>query len=349
MLPKALGKFRPRTSESRRIPLEREISFRVPRFENFVTEYSANISATGIFVRTKEPEAPGTELTLEFKVADDWKLIRGRGRVIWVRGSDEGPDEPAGMGIRFLEMDPQSRRLIHWMVDKHAREGGETFEFEELRQTADRALGEAFGGEETLVVPGRGSGHSAGADRAAFVRRLGLVIVVLGLLGLLTWLFLQWTPAPSADRAAGQTAMAAVSEDAADAEEGGDGGTAATPTVVGATSPTGAAAQLVTDWADAWSAGRVEEYLSYYSPDFEPANGVGLRQWRAGRVERLSSPQHIRVSITALELDVLTADRVRATFFQNYRSDRYEDTVRKQLELGLEEGAWRILSERSVG
>ena len=346
MLPKALGKFRPRTSESRRIPLEREISFRVPRFENFVTEYSANISATGIFVRTQEPLDPGTDLTLEFKVADDWKLIRGRGRVIWVRTKDEGPDAPAGMGIRFLEMDPQSRRLIHWMVDKHAREGGDTFEFEELRQTADQALGEVFGGEETLVVPGRGTGRSVAADRAAFARRLLLVVAALALLGVLSWLFLRLTP-PTTGTAADSEPAAA---EPAAGEEAADDAALATPpaTLTGAGSPTSAASDLVAGWADAWSEGRVEDYLGYYSSDFEPPNGLGLRQWRASRAERLSSPQYIRVSITALELEVLGPDRVSAIFFQNYRSDRYEDTVRKRLDLGLEGGRWRILRERVV-
>ena len=347
MLPKALGKFRPRTSESRRIPLEREISFRVPRFENFVTEYSANISATGIFVRTQEPLEPGTDLSLEFKVADDWKLIRGRGRVIWIRTKDEGPDAPAGMGIRFLEMDPQSRRLIHWMVDKHAREGGDTFEFEELRQTADQALGEAFRGEETMVIPGRGTGRSVAADRAAFVRRLVLVVAALALLGVLSWLFLRLTP-PTPSTAADsepEAAEPATGEGAADAAAPGP-----VPAIAsGAGSPTSAASDLVAGWADAWSDGRVEEYLGYYSADFEPPDGLSPRQWRAARAERLSSPQYIRVSITALELEVLGPDRVRAVFFQNYRSDRFEDTVRKRLDLGLEDGSWRILRERVVG
>ena len=45
----------------------------------------------------------------------------------------------------------------------------------------------------------------------------------------------------------------------------------------------------------------------------------------------------------------LGPDRLQATFFQNYRSDRFEDTVRKRMQLGLEEGRWRILSERVIG
>ena len=343
MIPKALGKFRPRTSESRRIPLEREISFRVPRFENFVTEYSANISATGIFVRTKEPLDPGTDLNLEFKVADDWKLIKGRGRVIWIRTREEGPDKPAGMGIRFLEMDPQSRRLIHWMVDKHAREGGETFEFDKLRQTADEALGEALAEEPLEMQPqGRGTGRSVAADRAALSRRLLAAVVAIGIGGLIIWLALRLT----APQAGGESPAAAPPPAAATlpaAEED-------PPEVItaGTVSPSGGASALIDRWADSWSEGRVDEYLDCYSRSFVPPNGASLSQWRAGRAERLSNPRYIRVSITNLDMEVLGPAEVRANFFQNYRSDRFEDTVRKQLDLVLEDGNWKILREQVV-
>lgn len=338
MLPKALSRFRPRASESRRIPLKREISFRVPRFENFITEYSANISASGIFVHTPEPLEPGTDLTLEFKVADDWKLIRGRGRVIWVRNKDDGPDAPAGMGIRFLEMDPQSRRLIHWMVDKHAREGGETFEFEELRQTADQALGEALDGEETLIVSGRST-----------ARRLVLVVAAMGLLALLGWILLRLTP-PGGDTTAGAERATAGAPSDDDAQPAAEAPLAPAAAIVpGAASPSRGARDLIDNWRDAWSEGRVEDYLAYYSADFAPANGLSYRQWRASRIESLSAQRHVRVSITALELEILGPDRVRASFFQNYRSDRFDNTVRKRLELGLEDGRWRILQERIVG
>ncbi|MFQ5351095.1 MAG: hypothetical protein ACE5EG_11685, partial [Thermoanaerobaculia bacterium] len=269
-------------------------------------------------------------------------------RGIGARHKEEGPEAPAGMGIRFLEIDPQSRRLIHWMVDKHAREGGDTFEFEELRQTADQALGEAFGGEETLIVAGRGSGRAVAADRAAFVRRLLQVVVTVGLLALLAWLFLRLTPPDTGGGPADEPSAARMADATeAPAEAAPPAGTPAL--APGAATPTSAASDLIEGWADAWSEGRIEEYLSFYSTEFTPGNGLTQRQWRASRVERLSAPQHIRISITALELDVVAADRLHATFFQNYRSDRFEDTVRKRLVLGLEEGAWRILEERIVG
>jgi xylose isomerase len=60
--------------DSRRVSLEREIAIRVPRFDTFVTEYSQNISTTGMFIVSDKPQPPGTTFSFEFSVADDWKL-----------------------------------------------------------------------------------------------------------------------------------------------------------------------------------------------------------------------------------------------------------------------------------
>ncbi len=128
--------------DSRRIDLEREISIRVPRFDTFVTEYSQNISTTGMFIVSEQPQPPGTTFSFEFSVADDWKLIRGKAQVVWTRYRSEGPERPAGMGVRFVELDAQSRRLIRWIVEKHIREGGTPFELDDLRNVIDEALEE---------------------------------------------------------------------------------------------------------------------------------------------------------------------------------------------------------------
>ena len=137
--------------DSRRVALEREISIRVPRFDTFVTEYSSNISTTGMFIVSENPQPPGTSFSFEFSVADDWKLIRGKAQVVWTRYRDEGPERPPGMGVRFLEVDAQSRRLVRWIVEKHIREGGKPFELDELRSVIDRALEEVLDTDEVLT------------------------------------------------------------------------------------------------------------------------------------------------------------------------------------------------------
>lgn len=135
---------RPSPTPARRIALEREISLQVPRFDTFVTEHSANISTTGMFIVSENPLAPGTIFALEFSVADDWKMIRGKAQVVWVRHQREAPDRPPGMGVRFIELDAQSRRLIRWIVEKQQVEGGRTFELDQLRSVVDETLDEVL-------------------------------------------------------------------------------------------------------------------------------------------------------------------------------------------------------------
>lgn len=139
--------------QSRRIDLEREISIRVPAFDSFITEYSSNVSSTGMFIRSEKPLPPDTQLGFEFRVADDWKLIRGKATVVWSRYRDEGPERPAGMGVLFTEIDPQSRRLIHWIIEKHVREGGVPFDLGELREVYNEQLVDMAETEKDAGMP----------------------------------------------------------------------------------------------------------------------------------------------------------------------------------------------------
>ena len=76
--------------DSRRVPLETRVQFKFDRFDGFISEYSANISPGGLFLRTRAPQPPGTVLDFEFRLGDGFELIRGRGEVVWNRLEDEG-------------------------------------------------------------------------------------------------------------------------------------------------------------------------------------------------------------------------------------------------------------------
>ena len=82
--------------------------------DNYLFAYIADISATGIFVRTTNPEGPGTQLNLRFSTVDSGSL-EIEGEVIWVNPYRPGaPDNlHPGMGIRFAGLDDELRdRLI---------------------------------------------------------------------------------------------------------------------------------------------------------------------------------------------------------------------------------------------
>ncbi len=114
--------------DSRRVPLETRVQFKFDRFSGFLSDFSANVSPGGMFIRTRTPQPAGTVLEFEFRLGDGFELIRGRGEVVWTRTEDEGPARPAGMGLRFQELSQGSKELIYRMVDHHIQQGGTPFD-----------------------------------------------------------------------------------------------------------------------------------------------------------------------------------------------------------------------------
>ncbi|MDX1503833.1 MAG: PilZ domain-containing protein [Thermoanaerobaculia bacterium] len=348
--------------DSRRIALEREVKLSFPAFDTFVTEYSANISTTGMFVVSADPHGPGSELNFEFSVADDWKLIRGRGQVVWARTQDEGPGRPPGMGIRYLELDPQSRRLIRWIVEKHIREGGKPFELEALRSAVEEALEESAAAKPTQVrrpprsapfpehvVATRTARPGPSRPRARIAGWVGAAVVGIAIV-LLVWLSevgprLTGTApsgqgAPAGGPGSGQATAAATESPATPAT--GDEATPGRPTL-------SEVSRTVRSWATAWSSQEVDAYLAHYSDRFQPPDGMSRGEWRAQRGDRLTRPRFIQVVVSRLETTLDGEGRAVARFFQAYRSDTYSDEVLKVLELVWEGDTWKIAAERVVG
>ncbi|MEJ2174168.1 MAG: TolC family protein, partial [bacterium] len=103
-----------------------------------------------------------------------------------------------------------------------------------------------------------------------------------------------------------------------------------------------------TAWAQAWAAQDVERYLTFYAPEFKPPDGQSRRAWEKLRRARISGPRSIQLSIRDIEVRQRDNDRAAATFRQDYRSDGYEDSVRKTLELVRDGGRWLIAEERVI-
>ncbi len=95
-----------------------KVSLRIADEETFVERFSQNISRTGIFVRATEPAPIGSRVHFEYRLADDSRVMRGVGIVRWVRTEAADPDKPPGMGIEFVDLDPQTDELIHRMVSR---------------------------------------------------------------------------------------------------------------------------------------------------------------------------------------------------------------------------------------
>ena len=377
---------KPLSIESKRITLERKITLDFPHLQGFLTEYSSNISMTGMFVRSERPEAPGTVVAFEFGLADGLDLISGQAEVVWRREVNGGPGRPPGMGLRFVWLDNESRHLIRWAVEKQIREGRTSFELDDQPQ-GNAAAERQEESIETLVAqfdkasfdeldPARTDSEEAetraklhpyaGAAAAksgseAWRRRVYPAVAVLAVAALVAGA-LWWRETAGGDEPATDVSTAAVAP-AVEAES--TQSPAAPETRIApeaqdaepARAATGAAvaddwAPAVLDrvetWAQAWAAQRVEDYLACYAADFVPPRGMSRSDWSALRRTRIERPRRIEVRISEIETELVSEGRARVSFRQAYVSDNYRDTTRKALELTLENGEWKILSERAV-
>ena len=119
------------------------------------------------------------------------------------------------------------------------------------------------------------------------------------------------------------------------------------PEPAAASSSEQAVVEAVRSWAAAWSAQDVDGYLTSYAPVFRPSNGASRASWERYRRERLTAPSFISVDVSDFEVRMNGARSATATFTQRYRSDNYEDSVRKTLSMTLTDAGWQITSEAS--
>ena len=85
--------------------------YRSPTAFEFVHEECFDLSAGGMFIKSRAPAPSGTLLKLECDVDGGTAKIRGVARVVWLR-EQESDGHPAGMGVKFVKLDPGGREVI---------------------------------------------------------------------------------------------------------------------------------------------------------------------------------------------------------------------------------------------
>lgn len=76
---------------------------------------SANISEGGLFLASEQLKPIGTKLHFEFRVQDGGEAITGYGIVRWV---ESDPEKRRGMGIQFVEINPEGKKIISELFRK---------------------------------------------------------------------------------------------------------------------------------------------------------------------------------------------------------------------------------------
>jgi type IV pilus assembly protein PilZ len=104
-----------------RAPIELKVEYR--RLNTFFADYTRNISRGGTFIKTQKPLDIGTEFLFKLVIPTLDNPIVLRGKVQWIVPAEKAtPDEPAGMGIKFLyetemQMQEIENRVERLMID----------------------------------------------------------------------------------------------------------------------------------------------------------------------------------------------------------------------------------------
>ncbi|MEY4510176.1 MAG: hypothetical protein RLZZ450_2298 [Pseudomonadota bacterium] len=113
------------TRKDKRAPVSLKVRFKSATVDEFIEHYSKDVSRGGIYIKSSLPMQVGTLLKFQFQLKDDTALIRGVGRVVWTRVEEDATaDNPAGMGIKFIKMDNDSRAMVERIVDAQEPEQG---------------------------------------------------------------------------------------------------------------------------------------------------------------------------------------------------------------------------------
>ena len=87
------------------------ISFKKER--DFFKSYIGNLAKGGLFVRTKKVLPVDTLLNLELTLPKTDRAVHTTGKVVWTRAENMSSDKmPPGMGIQFVDIDPEDERLL---------------------------------------------------------------------------------------------------------------------------------------------------------------------------------------------------------------------------------------------
>lgn len=105
------------TPRPKRVSLERRVSLRFKDLGGVVTGVVENVSPSGMFLRSVPLHPPGTVFDFEMTPDEHRPLIQGIAEVVWVRPR-QNRGGPAGMGVRFLDLNPGSRALLYRILDE---------------------------------------------------------------------------------------------------------------------------------------------------------------------------------------------------------------------------------------
>jgi uncharacterized protein (TIGR02266 family) len=119
------------SDEPRKSPREKflglNVRYKSASVDDFIENHAVDIGRGGFFVKTPKPFALGTLVKFEIKIASDESVLSGVGCVVWRRELEPGavavPGKAAGMGVKFLKLEPGARSVLERLLTTKANAG----------------------------------------------------------------------------------------------------------------------------------------------------------------------------------------------------------------------------------
>lgn len=102
-----------------RLPLKVKVSYEV--LDDFLDDYTANVSLGGMFVKSDAPLPVGARFRLRFEVPGRDKPVDTTGEVRWVVEPGDPSGLSSGMGISFGPLSIADQRdVARWLAESSA-------------------------------------------------------------------------------------------------------------------------------------------------------------------------------------------------------------------------------------
>lgn len=98
-------------------------------------------------------------------------------------------------------------------------------------------------------------------------------------------------------------------------------------------------------WARAWGEGDIENYLTLYSSIKSPRTDMSRTAWEQHRRARIGPGKRIELNLKLESMGLEDSGIFDVIFNQHYRSETFEDRVRKRMFLVRESGNLKIWKE----
>ncbi len=92
--------------------IKKTLSLSYKDHDSFVNAYTHNIGKGGLFIKTSNPLPEGESFILKLKLPGIEEQLKINCVVAWVNRDDKEPDNPAGMGLKFIDMNINERKLL---------------------------------------------------------------------------------------------------------------------------------------------------------------------------------------------------------------------------------------------